>query len=889
MAKKKALKTGAPPAPAKQTPAANGRHGPSPTPPVLNRGAAATDKAPRVAGLWRDRLLGLFLPLAVLTAFPFVLSRNLWAEVWSGVRPRAWDGAGHFAVAQIYSQSIFPDTFGWTHAYFAGMPSPNFYPPLYYWLIALLHGSGLFTFGAAFKLVTFVPVLLIPASVWLLCRALTDESRLAAAAAALGAVALLLDERLLFPLPAGLDYFSTFQIGLYTQPLGFVLLTAWYALYADTRQTPLRIALSALLLALTALANFFGAATAAVFVLTTATADAVRYWRSNNPEDARAERRALVGHAVSPALAFCLTLFWVVPMMGQYGYFVTKPYIIEAGQLVTPYLLVWYALAAAGFVLWLRRPSRAAWPYAAACVVLAAFAAFAAVLSPGWFPLQAPRFLTTLNLLLTMPAGLSLAAGFRRLATLLGETGGKTRTLSLGRARYATALVLVLLCVFVLASPAPRWGNARAFYKENERGELGDILAFAGEHRDGRYLVEVINPTLTPAYADASFDARALNAYLGAQGNETLSTVFHEASPNALFTLPAVNALSSSPDSFGISSALADDLDFAAQPLAKHFERARLLGVKYVVTRTPAMREKLAGEEASSFIAARHEFGWWSVIELKGEPAPRAQALAYRPALVVSPLTLKLRRSNEWSFTRLAEEQFADGWFDVLLACSNEKKIDRLRGLEQFGALVIDDYAYDDEGRAFEVLKRFAQERQVILLSDDSALFGRVRSSRSEFPKLTIVERPATDRGEPMEALQPTRHYQDNPVRRAWGAVRDALDQSKVAVAEAGVVASETTPNKIILRANGAAADALTPVLLSNTYHPNWRRADGEMTYAATPFHTLTFAGGPVTLSYGRAPYETAAAWFSVAVLALLLLWLVWTLTRGRRASRGSA
>lgn len=880
MAKKKALKAGAPHPPSKQTTAANGGNGSSPPPSTLERDAA-TGGASRLAGSSVDRLLRVLLPLVALTAFPFVLSRHLWTEVWSGVRPRAWDGTGHYAIAQIYSQSIFPETFGWTHAYFSGMPFPNFYPPLYYWLIALLHGSHLFSFDAAFKLVTFVPVLLVPASVWLLCRALTDKSRPAAAsAAALGGVALLLDERLLSPLPAGLDYFSTFQIGLYTQPLGFVLMAAWYTLYSDARQTPLRIVLSALLLALTALANFFGAATAAVFVLTTVIVDAVRSWRATDSAGGRAERRTLIGHAVSPTLAFCLTLFWVVPVLGQYGYFVTKPYVIEANQLVTPYLLVWYALAAVGFVLWLRRPTRAAWPYTAACGVLAAAAAFATVLAPGWFPLQAPRFLTTLNLLLAVPVGLTLAAGFRVLASLLGETGGRAGTLSLGRARYATALALVLLLVFVLAAPTPRWGNARAFYKENEGSELDAILHFADEHRDGRYLVEVINPTLTPAYADASFDARALNTYLGAQGNETLSTVFHEASPNALFTLPAVNALSSYPDSFGISSALADDLDFAAQPLAKHVERAKLLGVKYVVTRTPAMKERLAGEPS---IAARHEFGWWSVLELKGEPAARAQALAYRPALVVSPLALKLRRSNEWSFTRLAEEQFADGWFDVLLARSNERKLDRLRDLDRFGAVIVDDYVYDDEARAYEVLKRFAQERPLILLSDDSALFERVRSSRAEFPKLTIVERNETDRGEPMEALQPTRHYQDNPVRRGWGAVRDALDKGKTAVAEVGAVASETESNKITLRAQPAAPGALTPVLLSNTYHPNWKRDDGETTYAATPFHTLTFAGGPVTLTYGRAPYETAAAWFSSVVLALLLMWLGWAFLRRRR------
>lgn len=143
----------------------------------------------------------------------------------------------------------------------------------------------------------------------------------------------------------------------------------------------------------------------------------------------------------------------------------------------------------------------------------------------------------------------------------------------------------MLLTIFILSSPAPRWGNAKAFYKAGEKNDINELLAFADGHRDGRYLVEVINPTLTPAYADASFDARALNSYLGAQGNETLAAVFHEASPNSLFMLPAVDALSSYPDSFGISSTLADDLDFSTQPLSKHIECTRLLGVKYIVSR----------------------------------------------------------------------------------------------------------------------------------------------------------------------------------------------------------------------------------------------------------------------------------------------------------------
>jgi len=829
----------------------------------------------------RDKFLFTLLQLAAITALPAALSRRLWADVWGGVRPRAWDGAGHYAAAQIYAQSIFPDTLGWTHAYFAGMPFPNFYPPLYFWLIGLLTASHLFSLDAAFKLVTFTPVLLTPASVWFLSLKVSGRSRLAASAAALGCVALMLDERFIFLLPAGLDYFSTFQIGLYTQPLGFVLLVVWYAVYSDARQPTWKVAFSGVLLALTMLANFFGAVTAAVLTAATLTSDLFHYWRETDRPRRSAERRTLIAHAAIPLLAACFVLFWVVPVLGQYEYFVTKPYVIEAGQLVTPYLWAWYVLAAAGSILWLRNPTRQARAYLAACLVLALAAAGATIIAPRWFPLQAPRFLSTLNFLLTLPVGRLAAAGFRRLAALLGEMNNRSRGLSLKRARYTTATALALLVVFILASPSPRWGQARAFYGEAQQGEMRDLLTFAGAHRGGRYLVEVINPILTPAYADASFDARSLNAYLGSQGNETLTAVFHEDSPNALVMLPAVNALSNYPDSFGVSSALADDLDFAAQPLSKHIERARLLGVRYVVSRTPAMKEKLAGE---SSLGARHDFGWWSIFELRDEPPPRARVLPYRPALVVGAFTLKLRRSNEWSFARLVEEQFADGWFDVLLARSPEVKIDRLHNLEQFGALIITAWDYDDEGRAYAILKQFAQDKELILLSDGSELFKRISSSRADFPKLEIVERANTGPGEPMDALQPTRHYRNNPVRQAWESIRLALDKNKAPVdGSVATVVCELRGDKISLVPSPELAGAALPILVSNTFHPNWKRDDGEATYAATPFYTLTFAGGPVTLNYGRAWYESLAAWFSAGTLTLLCVYLLMTACMANR------
>src|SRR5437588_13113047 len=73
-----------------------------------------------------------YVSILFLTVLPLTFDHRLWVATWRGLRSRAWDGTGHFAAAQIYNQTIFPDTFGWTQAYFGGMPFPNFYPPLFY-------------------------------------------------------------------------------------------------------------------------------------------------------------------------------------------------------------------------------------------------------------------------------------------------------------------------------------------------------------------------------------------------------------------------------------------------------------------------------------------------------------------------------------------------------------------------------------------------------------------------------------------------------------------------------------------------------------------------------------------------------------------------------------
>ncbi|HEX6035806.1 MAG TPA: hypothetical protein VFY83_15305, partial [Anaerolineales bacterium] len=606
------------------------------------------------------------MSLAVVAALPAIFDWEIWSKVWAGMRPRAWDGTGHYALAQIYDQSIFPDTFGWAHAYFGGMPFPNFYPPLFYWLIALLHQTHLFSFNGSFKLVLATSVLLLPVAIWVMAWAVSLKNRLVANSAACAILPLLVDKRFFYPL--GLGHASTFLVGLYTHPLGFVLLVAWYGIYLKAHLQKWRFVAASLLLMLASLSNFFAAITATLFVAATIVVDLVKYFRATGREGRLEARKALIAHVISPFIAAGLASFWLFPMLGASEYLVSRPYTGPFNELIPPVMFAWYAISLVGIVCWVRRPTESMAPFLASLSALAISVIASFLLPPRWIPFQAPRFLVTLNFLLAVPVGVAVAFALNKLRTFSGS--------AITRRLTAFGIPAALLIGLMMWIEPPSYGLA--FFPTNESERIDSVLRFAQERRDGRYLVEV-PPFSRPGPA---LDSRALNSYLGLQGNEALSLSFREASPNIIFFNSLASAFSTMPDNYGFSSVLVSDLDFIQQPLAQHLRRARLVGVKYLVIFTPQMKDRLSKEAE---IESRNDFGAWTVFALRGEPAPRARTLDSKPALVVSKFSLKQRRSDESDFVRWAEEQFAGGWFDVLLARSPETKIDRLQELDQFG------------------------------------------------------------------------------------------------------------------------------------------------------------------------------------------------------------
>jgi hypothetical protein len=400
----------------------------------------------------------------------------------------------------------------------------------------------------------------------------------------------------------------------------------------------------------------------------------------------------------------------------------------------------------------------------------------------------------------------------------------------------------------------------------NEDSSMARVLSFGRGHQDGRYIVE------NAWQHKEQHDTRALNAYLGMQGNETLNIVFHEASPSSVFFTPLVNAVSASMDSFGISSTLSNDLDFYNQSPEQHLRRARQVGVRYLVCLTPWIKRRF--RQQTDLI--EHNLGRWSVFETKEPPAPEVETLHYLPVLVVSSLDLKERKTSSYSFVRFAEEQFNSD-SSVLLAEAETNKIDEISSLQRFGALIIEAYDYSNENAAFEAVRRFAHERLVLLISSDQPLYTRLVNHLADLPHALVVQREVEPekQSEWLNRSFPWLELDQSALRKEWHLIEDAIEKNRIPTSvDSGPFSISRNRLNMSIRLSNTNG-VKVPVLIRTTFHPDWARSDGERIYPVSPFFMLTFANSGFEAEFHRTKLEQAAVGISAFVFLVLISVLI--------------
>jgi len=651
----------------------------------------------------------------------FLSASFLW-KYWQGGPPAGADGSAHVAILHLYAKHAYPSLQGWLPEFFGGMPFPIFYPPLFYWLGATLMKTGGISAEVTAKLLKTASFAALPSALFVLGRRLGLMPVYAAvAAAAAGVIACGSNIAAL----SGVGLLGLFEVGLYTQTLGFVFMCLWFGALPFARRSRAAAAMTVLTLTAMILSSVHVLLLAALYGVSWLMLEG---WRIQRAKTCRG-KTALLKHAASFLCwvtgAMMVAGIWLVPLLKWYSYSVGRP--LKAPELFLSMgaaNVIWPVCA---LVAWLERHRRPA--LSALCVTLL-LSALAAMTPLGgvlkFIPFQPWRIMTSAILLSTIPFTLLCSR-------LLREVVGKRKWVALA----LTASVVALATVH----PGQRFGIATITGAEN--AEVNRLREAVKELPPGMLLTEIVQPDAIFNSSGAEIRelaiSRALNHQIAMDGRPILWSVFREHAVSAPFATAVNNLFSSHQERFGIDGLALHRASANLITTPSAFRLARHLGVSYYLISTP---EELAKFDNNPEVRLLWTIDGWNLYTNNTGVSPAVEEIRAMPVLAWLPAHFKNRSPDDFDFFNLGEQLACDGHPEISVIWASSAEADPMRVIRDLSAtiIVIDPSAVTTRPDEFlSVLTAAGSKLRVILIDDGSPLANRLQTLRQSFAAFEIM------------------------------------------------------------------------------------------------------------------------------------------------------
>ncbi len=504
------------------------------------------------------RLPGYFDILIIFAMFVAVCGPYL-RQVLQSAIPGGWDGIAHYGILQVYAREIFPRISGWVPEYFAGMPFPNFYPPLLYWLVAIPIRLGVDPATALLSFQIFI-IATIPVLTYAVSRRLS-ESRIGGLTSALVSIWFLADNSRFRGF--GVTLSATFDSGLASQVLGywFVLALLYFLLGADRYR---RDATGATIcLAAVALTNVHTIWPAAILVMSFG----IVHLFAQEPMRQRAWRS--VSYVLIALIALLLSACWVLPMLVKLMYAPTvafEPPALGAVVYAFSRLSIYVVLA---LIVALVRKDKKAIGLVAALLAMVGVVVFPWAKVPG------------LTDLAVQPARILICA-MMLVPLLAGYLVGTVPLVS--QVWWAQPVVATLSVALFLAH-----ANLVVTFEGGVSTEMAaaynNVLRQLSGRADGRVVVVMGQGSISEVFG--------MQSLVGASGSHSITTVFRESSLNVYAATSLRNIFSETPEVFGVDDK-SNAEELAADPWEMQLARLRLFNARYLVARSDKTKARLS-------------------------------------------------------------------------------------------------------------------------------------------------------------------------------------------------------------------------------------------------------------------------------------------------------
>lgn len=643
-----------------------------------------------------------------------VLSGRFFWSFWTNAAAGGADGSGHVAVLHLYATHIYPDIQGWLPEFFGGMPFPIYYPPLFYWLGATIIKVAGIDATLAAKILTTASFAGLPGALFGLARRLGLTSAEAAMSSAwAGVIACGSNLASL----GGIGLLGFFEVGLYTQTLGFVFFCLWCGALPHAHRSRKAAVLAITSLTALILSNVHVLPLAAAFAFSWFIFD---YWRRRSRIKTR---RQLIGRSILTAMLILTPILiagvWLFPLIYWYAYSIGRP--LEAPVLLSGLGTLNVVWPICLWVAWWQRHRRPA--LAALCVALLIVAVASLTRIGGIFkgiPFQPARVLSGAVILSTIPGSLLVS---RTLRDLLGQ-----------RWLYKSALAMCILLLAVV-HPWQRFGIASVSPAEDEA--LKRVRNAVKAQPPGKVLVEIVRPNAIFNSSGAEIRelalSRALTHQIAMDQRPILWCIFREQAITAPLATAVTNLFSASQEDFeidGTALSRAANLQITSE---NAFKLTSHLGVAYYLVNSPQEFERL---QQSSTVRLLWEVEGWYLFENLLRPAEEIETISGPPVIAWLSPHFKNRSPKDIDFFNLWEQLAFDGHPEISLWWAQSPDVDpwNLISILPSTTVVIDPAALRSPNDDWlSHWKAVAPKLKVILINDGSPLAGQIMERQQEY------------------------------------------------------------------------------------------------------------------------------------------------------------
>ncbi len=765
----------------------------------------------------RNYIKGIFIDIFTNTAATGLLASLCiialcWQKFtifWTSPFIQSWDGAAHFAASLHYSQTTFPSVWGWTSQWFTGMPFPQFYPPLFFFLTAVLYHIFFFIKPIIiFKVFITTLQASIPFIIIGITKKITRDNTATALSAIVTVVILSTSYRTLGDY--GVTVSSTIHTGMYAHLIAAIFFLFWIYYLPSINLSKRHFLISALLLAGLALSNAHMVLPAIIFFIVScclAIAPKIK--------NIRVASKVLGIYSLNGVWAIAITACWSLPLVMYYSYLntypPTQPPQLTALLLTVPILGL---TILAGTYIGYRFGNKFLQLFATSSLLLLPITLLQYTLGNIGLVAHAGRWLAVLFFLNPILVGLIYT-------TLVHQT--------LFFKKYSKLFFVLIIGIIFMWHGSWSWQYTTGIYYSYNQDRMAEIVSYIKNNPSSNLLQ--IEPVFIGQQPSAYITGSILGEYVPI-------TTFNlrESAISAIFLEPVRSTLSLSYDAWGTVSFLTSDLMFRNQSATVNVNRALHLGIDTFLIRSPFAKAQI---EHDARIKLEKRFGPWSLYRTTTN-LPRAYSVQSEPVIFYGPFSFKGRQIDDYDWSRLQEVLLYHNNSTTTLIYANNQSLDSSPELLSSPSF-ISSYKYKNIDQAFNRIIKSAQQHRIILVADDTnSLFKKIQefTVTHQTPNITIIPRLHVQYAEP------------DPLNKQLPDVLQSVTNTKYnsAIVTAAIIRDKKINIKL------STTTTPVPILIQNSYHPAWQRPDGQPVFLSNPSYMLTYATSSFEIDFTTPP-----------------------------------